>query len=504
MASEILIIDADREHAAALKHYLERQQHDVFIAGDAEEVIPYFEALSPNYVLADPTHPDLDGAYILKQYKQAYPLSQLIVMAAKEHMAGLMDTMGCDVLYYLDKPVSSVALDLALKQAREWILLNRKIDRYTEKLASLHVAQSLYQQLFDEVPCFISVQDRDFRITATNRRFKEHFGSEIGTYCYQTYKHRTTKCPDCPVADTFTTGKPHQTEEVVTAKSGRQYNVLTWTAPISDENGKITQVMEMATDITQIRQLQDHLTSLGLMIGSMSHGVKGMLTGLDGSIYQLETGIGKGDQTRTQRALIQVRQMADRIRNMVLEILYYAKSRELKIETVDVGGLISMVVDTVMPTAKNQQVPLETQIDGGLGQFDVDPNWLQAALVNFIENAIDACISDRTKSDHKVQFSVQPLDEKRLCFEIIDNGMGMDQETREKMFTLFFSSKGSRGTGLGMFIAHHVISQHGGKIEVSSTPGVGTHFVICLPRKRPSKAAPSSELKQRTVLNVIS
>jgi signal transduction histidine kinase/ActR/RegA family two-component response regulator len=503
MSSEILIIDADREHATALKHYLERQQHDVFIAGDAEEVLPYFEALSPNYILADPTDPDLNGVYVLKQYKQAYPLSQLVIMAAKEYMPGLMETIGSYAISYLEKPVSSVALDLALKQAREWILLNRKIDRYAEKLASLHVAQTLYQQLFDEVPCFISVQDRDFRITATNRRFKEHFGTEIGTYCYQTYKHRTSKCPDCPVADTFATGKPHQTEEVVTARSGRQYNVLTWTAPIRDENGKITQVMEMATDITQIRQLQDHLTSLGLMIGSMSHGVKGMLTGLDGSIYQLETGINKDDKARTERAVIQVRQMADRIRNMVLEILYYAKSRELKIETVDVGELIGMVVDTVTPTAKNNRVPIETQIDDGLGQFDVDPNWLQAALVNFLENAIDACIADRTKTDHKVEFSVQPLDDERLCFEISDNGMGMDQETREKMFTLFFSSKGSRGTGLGMFIAHHVIDQHGGKIEVSSTPGVGTHFVICLPRKPPPKAAPS-ELPNRTVLNVIS
>ncbi len=343
------------------------------------------------------------------------------------------------------------------------------------------------------MPCYITVQDRQFRITATNRLFKEHFGTEIGSHCYEIYKHRSTQCAHCPVADTFVTGIPNRTEEVVTAKSGQKYHVLTWTAPIRDDDGKITQVMEMSTDITHIRQLQDHLTSLGLMIGSMSHGIKGMLTALDGGIYQLETGLKKNDPQRIDRAFEQVRQMADRIRKMVLEILYYAKSRKLQYQTVDVGQLLKRIVESTSPKARQNQIPFETDIADNLGQCEVDPNWFEAALVNFLENAIEACTHDRSKSDHRVLFSARPLEGNRICFEVDDNGLGMDQETREKMFTLFFSSKGSQGTGLGMFIAHHVITQHGGEIQVTSEPGQGAHFIICIPRERPAKI-PLAEL----------
>ena len=62
--------------------------------------------------------------------------------------------------------------------------------------------------------------------------------------------------------------------------------------------------------------------------------------------------------------------------------------------------------------------------------------------------------------------------------------MGMDQETREKMFTLFFSSKGSKGTGLGLFVSNHVIPQHGGTIMVESEVKNGSRFEICIPRTR--------------------
>ena len=80
-----------------------------------------------------------------------------------------------------------------------------------------------------------------------------------------------------------------------TSQAGEQYNVLIWTAPIRNAAGEITQVMEMSTNITQIRQLQDHLSSLGFLISSISHGIKGLLTGLDGGLYILDKGYEKNN-----------------------------------------------------------------------------------------------------------------------------------------------------------------------------------------------------------------
>ena len=485
MATEILLIDKDKSHAGALGVYLERQQFDVFKAHSPDEAMTVFDNLSTDIILADPGLPEKGLVHLLKQIKRSHPGIQLIIMCSDESLDQALYLLSQDVVHYLRKPVKSAALDLALRQARTWITMNKKIEKYEKRFKDLHNAHTMYQQLFNEVPCYISVQDKDFRLTATNRYFKRDFGDEIGSYCYEIYKHRDSPCRNCPVAATFEDGMPHPTEEIVTSKSGKQYNVLTWTAPIRNTDGEITQVMEMSTNITRLRQLQDHLTSLGLMIGSMSHGVKGMLTALDGGIYQLETGLARKDEERISKAFDQVKQMTGRIRKMVLEILYYAKSRELKYKSVDITQMAEKVFGDAKAIADKNGVVLEADIAANLGLVEVDANWMQAALVNFMENAVDACTYDHSKQDHVVNFKVYDQMDERICFIIEDNGMGMDRETKEKMFTLFFTSKGSQGTGLGLFIANRVIQQHGGTIKVESELHKGTRFQICLPRKKP-------------------
>jgi histidine kinase len=116
-----------------------------------------------------------------------------------------------------------------------------------------------YQTLFTEVPCQISVQDRDFRITQVNRVFEERFGDCQGEYCYRAYKGREEKCPVCPVERTFQDGQPHYSEEVVVRKDGTLAYVLAFTSPIFDEEGSVVAAMEMATDITQVRLLEQEL-----------------------------------------------------------------------------------------------------------------------------------------------------------------------------------------------------------------------------------------------------
>jgi len=487
MAYGILLIDKDREHANALGMYLERQQFDIYKACSHEELAPFLDAMTPEILIADPYLTDPPIIDLLKKIKRTSPEIQIIINVEPRYFDSVMDTLQDEAVYFLSKPIRSLALDLSLKRAAEWLELNKKLNTYKSRLTKLETAQNLYRQLFDEVPCYISVQDREFRLTATNKLFKKDFGSQIGSYCYEVYKHRTSPCRDCPVAATFEDGKLHHTEEIVTSKSGKQYNVLTLTAPIRNSEGKITQVIEMSTNITQIRQLQDHLTSLGLMIGSMSHGVKGMLTAMDGGIYQLETGLAKNDQTRIGPAFDVVKQISGRIRKMVLEILYYAKSRELKYESISIESLSGAAVDAVKAAADKNGIRFDVDIPSDLGTVEVDPSWVQATLVNFLENAVDACVYNGSDGDHYVKFSVHEKEPDSICFVVEDNGLGMDRETKNKMFTLFFTSKGSQGTGLGLFIANQVIRQHGGSIEVESEPSKGSRFLIYLPRRGPEK-----------------
>jgi signal transduction histidine kinase len=348
----------------------------------------------------------------------------------------------------------------------------------------LRTTQQRYQQLFDEAPCYISVQDRALRLVATNRRFKEDFDENLGSYCYEVYKNQHEPCTDCPVVKTFEDGKSHQSEMVVTSKTGEQNNLLIWTAPIRDESGEISQVMEMSTNITQVRKLQDHLSAIGLKIGSISHGIKGLLTRLDGGIYLLDSGFAKENEELIKEGWSVVRLMIDRIKNMVLDILYFAKERDLIWERVDVLSLASDVVHTVEPKMEAQDITLVKDFDPTLGKFEVDAAVIRSALINILENATDACMEDPSKALHEIIFRVNQ-DKNHIIFDVHDTGVGMDKETKENLFNLFFSSKGSKGTGLGLFISYNFIQQHGGSITVESTPGQGSHFSIRMPKIRP-------------------
>jgi len=351
----------------------------------------------------------------------------------------------------------------------------------------LRTTQQKYQQLFDEVPCYITVQADTFKIAASNRRFKEDFGEDAGSHCYKVYKHHSEPCEDCPVAKTFEDGQSHQSEMMVTAKTGKQYNVLINTAPIFNTAGRIEQVMEMSTNITEIRQLEDRLSSLGLMVSSISHGIKGILTGLDGGLYLLSSGISKKDPGKTTEGLEVVRQMVDRIRDMVLNILYYAKDRALDWKRIDVRQFAEDLVATVQSRFQNQPIEFEQKISASLGEIEVDAEVAGTALTNIIENAIEACTEDPSGRSHRIIFGVNQ-DKKNIIFDIRDNGIGMNDEIRNNIFNLFYSSKGKKGTGLGLFITRNIIQQHGGSIEVDSTVGQGTRFRVIMPKILPQEA----------------
>ena len=347
--------------------------------------------------------------------------------------------------------------------------------------------QEQLRTLFDQVPCYISVQDRDLTLIQANQRFKTDFGDGTGARCYEVYKHRTEPCDVCPVAETLHDGQIHEREEVVTTLCGRRENVLVRTAPLHDQQGRIAAVMEMSTNITELRQLQDRLTSLGLLVGSISHGIKGLLSGLDGGIYLMQTGFKKDKPERVTKGFEIVQRNVDRIRSMVMNVLYYAKDREVFWQEIDLGEITSSVEGTLAGRARVLDVALEVSAEPGT--FEGDHNAVHSMLVNLLENSIDACRLDRSGEEHRVSLRARP-DGDDVVIEVSDNGIGMDRETREKAFSMFFSSKGAEGTGLGLFIAHRIVGSHGGTIELESEAGQGTRFVVRMPRRRRAGRAP--------------
>lgn len=340
-----------------------------------------------------------------------------------------------------------------------------------------------YRLLFEEVPCYITIQTPELRIIETNRAFREDFGDSLGCQCFRAYKHRTEECIPCPVRQTFRDGLPHSTEEVVKAPGGEPVHVLVTTAPICDQAGNVVSVMEMSTNITEVRRLESQLTSLGLLIGSVSHGLKGLLNGLAGGMYLVNTGFGKQDDGRVTKGWEIVERNVDRIRSMVSDILYYAKDRQPNWETLSAEKMAEDVYSLLESKARELNVKLDLAIHDTPGDFEGDGKAVRSMLVNLLENSLDACRLDGQKSENSVTLGVRGNAEQ-VSFQVSDNGIGMDQETSEKAFTLFFSSKGSEGTGLGLFIANKIAEAHGGNIVLESELGRGTQFTVFLPRSR--------------------
>jgi PAS domain S-box-containing protein len=381
-------------------------------------------------------------------------------------------------------PIKGAGEDADVELVLEISVDVQEVNRLQEELRQ---SRERYRHLFNAVPCYITVQDRQFQLVEANHGFQRDFGGEPGQLCHGVFKGRQSPCRNCPVEKTFADGQSHESEEVVTTLSGDQVNVLVQTAPILDAKGRVEQVMELSTDITQIRQLQDHLTNLGLLLGTVSHGVKGLLTALDGGIYRVDSGFRRGNEKQVQAGWKVVRQMVGRIRSMVLDILYYAKKRDLRWERVDALEFANQVADIAETKAREHGIEFRRDFARDLGEFEVDPGIVSSALVNLLENAVDACLMDRQKKEHRIRFGLSTRG-RAVLFDVEDNGMGMDKETRNKLFTLFFSSKGDRGTGLGLFMSNQIVEQHGGRIDVDTEPGRGTRFTVLLPRVLPDAA----------------
>jgi signal transduction histidine kinase len=275
--------------------------------------------------------------------------------------------------------------------------------------------------------------------------------------------------------------------------------VLFWSAPIRDLAGEVTHALVMLTDITDVRRLEDHLSSLGFMIGSISHGIKGLLTNLDGGLYLMESGFKLQNSRKTQQGFEITREMSSRIKNLVLDILYYTKTRTMDWEEVSCRAFMEDTLDLVRMKAKKHGITVAHKFETLTldDKFEIDRNSLQAAMINFLENAIEACVEDRSPKgkQYTVGFFAR-ADLENIVFKIQDNGLGMDKATLKNIFTIFFSSKGNKGTGLGLFISNKVIQQHRGQIAVDSTKERGSRFVITIPRWKPSTASNIKEIKQ--------
>ena len=222
----------------------------------------------------------------------------------------------------------------------------------------------------------------------------------------------------------------------------------------------------------------ERLAAVGQTVAGLTHCVKNILQGIKGGAFILDRGLQKGDLQRTQNGWEMVKRNNAFMEELVFDLLSYSKQREPEYASADLNALCADICELSAERARSKSVPLTFEPDPALGPVEIDPKGIRRCVLNLVANAVDA--GEAAGGAVTVQTRA-PGDDGHVAIRIADTGCGMSQETLDKLFTVFFSTKGSKGTGLGLPVTRKIIEEHGGSIDVQSTQGKGTTFTISLP-----------------------
>jgi two-component system, NtrC family, sensor kinase len=223
----------------------------------------------------------------------------------------------------------------------------------------------------------------------------------------------------------------------------------------------------------------ERLAAVGQTIAMLSHHIKNILQGIRGGSYLIEMGLSHHDEDVVRKGWKMVERNQGKISSLVMDMLTFSKDREPEPVPSDLNQVVGEVIELIQSRASELKVAVEWRPGPEIPTVTFDPEGIHRAVLNVATNAVDACAEN---PDGKVVISTHHVPaESLLRIEVEDNGIGIAPEDLDKIFTIFVSHKGGRGTGLGLPVSQKILNEHGGKILVESEPGQGSRFTLELP-----------------------
>ncbi len=226
----------------------------------------------------------------------------------------------------------------------------------------------------------------------------------------------------------------------------------------------------------------EKMAAVGRVAAELSHTIKNIAGALKGGIYVLGRGIEDDNREYLQRGWEMVRGNVDKIKNLSLDLLNFGKGEELQFVTADPLAPLQEVLALLQNKADERDVVIRAELAEGIPACRFDPEAIYLCLLNLIQNALEAFDEEAARSvDREVVIRAFKAPGWAVAYAVSDNGPGMDNDTLERLFKGFFSTKGTRGTGIGLTMTKRIVEHHQGTLEVLSSRGTGTRFTICLP-----------------------
>ena len=226
----------------------------------------------------------------------------------------------------------------------------------------------------------------------------------------------------------------------------------------------------------------ERLAAVGETVAGLSHAIKNITGGLKGGAFVLEKGIELDDKKYLTQGWEMIKGNVDKITNLSLDLLNFAKDTELNFQAGDPNQPAQDVIDLMRPRAHELGIELRGDFAQNLNTCHFDSEFIYRCLLNLVTNALDAFVHDRTgRQNKRVTLRTKKPRGWGVEYQVLDNGCGMNPEVKKNIFKGFFSTKGSDGTGIGLMITQKIVKEHMGVIEVESEQGVGSKFVIKIP-----------------------
>ena len=221
----------------------------------------------------------------------------------------------------------------------------------------------------------------------------------------------------------------------------------------------------------------ERLAAIGETTAALSHSIKNILQALRGGADVVEMGLKNSNVPQASKGWGVVDRNLNKILNLTMNLLAYSRPREPEMQLVQPRKLIEDCLELIANAANEKKIMAVADVDRAQPAVPMDPDGMHQVVMNLLSNALDAVPSP----GGLIQVTCRYLAEERTTLlEVIDNGPGIPQSMMPHMFELFHSTKGNRGTGIGLAVSKKIVEEHEGSISVKSSKE-GTTFAVRLP-----------------------
>ena len=234
------------------------------------------------------------------------------------------------------------------------------------------------------------------------------------------------------------------------------------------------------------------LRAIGLVVSGLAHDIKNYMMAIKGGDFILDAIVKGIPSPEAQQAWGTLKKTHLQIQELVMDMLSYSKAREPEWANMDINQSTAEAAQVCKERAAQKGMEIDiTQADYAIGPFFYDPKNISRCIMNIVGNAIDATPEGGGKKI-LIRTRTEPGGPNNIGWvvvEIADQGTGIPPEARERVFDLMYSTKGSKGTGLGLALTRKIVEEHLGTVTFDTEMGKGTTFFVRLPRRKQRPAA---------------